>query len=198
MRPVVRTPARRIGGCTAKRDVALGEGRRRHAGLCAHGGYLVGCHEPLRELELVLYLTTRIGPHVYVAAPGLALMVVYVDADGLAWLPVRSSEGYRRTGRIVRLVALDRLHGQCVGARVGYVRLPALDRGRCVIARVTSRVAARVAARGVYVRLVALPRERGPYVAARIGYECHHHRLCGEQQRTHKEQERKLAPQLQQ
>src|SRR5215204_380295 len=64
MRPVVRTPARRIGGCTAKRDVALGEGRRRHAGLCAQGGYLVGCHEPLRELELVLYPTTRIGPHV--------------------------------------------------------------------------------------------------------------------------------------
>jgi hypothetical protein len=124
MRPVVRTPARRIGGCTAKRDVALGEGRRRHAGLCAHGGYLVGCHEPLRELELVLYPTTRIGPHVYVAAPGLAMVVVYVDADGLAWLPVRSSEDYSRTRRIVRLVAPDLLNGQCASARLGYVRPP--------------------------------------------------------------------------
>ena len=51
---IVHGPARRCGGCTAERYVALGEGRRRHAGLCAHGGYLVGCHEPLRELELVL------------------------------------------------------------------------------------------------------------------------------------------------
>jgi hypothetical protein len=196
MRPVVRTPARRIGGCTAKRDVALDEGRRRHAGLCAHGGYLVGCHEPLRELELVLYPTTRIGPHVYVAAPGLAMVVVYGDADGLAWLPVRSSEGYSRTRRIVRLVAPDLLHGQCASARLGYVRPTALDRGRCVTARVTVRVPARFTARGVYVRLVALARGRRQYVRAHVGYE--RHRRCGEQHRANKEQERKLAPQLQQ
>src|SRR5215211_6872717 len=181
MRPVVRTPARRIGGCTAKRDVALGEGRRRHAGLCAHGGYLVGCHEPLRELELVLYPTTRIGPHVYVAAPGLAMVVVYGDADGLAWLPVRSSEGYSRTRRIVRLVAPDLLHGQCASARLGYVRPTALDRGRFVTVRVT----ARFTARGVYVRLVALARGRRQYVRAHVGYE--RHRRCGKQHSTHKE-----------
>src|SRR5215211_8809103 len=70
------SPARRSGGCTAERYVALGEGRRRHARLFAHGGYLVGSPEPLRQLELDLYLTTRSGAHVYVAAPGLALIVL--------------------------------------------------------------------------------------------------------------------------
>src|SRR5918995_2609956 len=65
MRRIVHRPARGSGGSTAQRYVAVGEGRGRHAGLVAHGGYLVGCPEPLGDLEMDLHPATRVGRRVY-------------------------------------------------------------------------------------------------------------------------------------
>ena len=100
MRPVVphsSCPQDRGMDCQTRR-CSLGEGRRGHAGLFAHSGYFVGCHEPLREPEPVSYPTTlpsALNVHV---VRNSAPYCFHVDADGLAWLPVRSSEGYLAPG----------------------------------------------------------------------------------------------------
>ena len=88
-------------------DVAVGEARGGRAGELAGGDDLVGRHEPVGEVERVGDGAGVVGDDVRVPLPRPALVVVHVDVDGLAGLPVAARQLHQRAGRVVVLVALD-------------------------------------------------------------------------------------------
>src|SRR5215212_5333761 len=80
---------------------SVGEGGGGNTRLGAGGLHAVGRHEPVRKIEPILDCAGFVSSHVDVPLPGLTLVVVDVDMDALARLPVRPGKGHGSARRIV-------------------------------------------------------------------------------------------------